>query len=217
MTNGTSQGLFIVVAIIIFGIFILTSYLLFRDNLKPTVANIFTDGLEQAKDSVREKWNNAYQYDSNAQLSFYSLDEENSEIGYRYSFDINSNEIQNINITKKTFDKLYKINGDTLVLNRVLVINGRNPTADAIKHGFKEEGKHNSKLTIQIDNGNTTSYKRSDSNWTRGNFISGSLDTALKYNLTLKIGEVSTIKIKDYNSYGGVTTTTVKLKVNIIE
>ncbi|HCT4863055.1 TPA: leucine-rich repeat protein [Enterococcus faecalis] len=47
MTNGTSQGLFVVVAIVIFGIFTLISYLLFKDNLKPTLANIFTDGLEQ--------------------------------------------------------------------------------------------------------------------------------------------------------------------------
>lgn len=47
MTNGTSQGLFVVVAIVIFGIFTLTSYLLFKDNLKPTLAYIFTDGLEQ--------------------------------------------------------------------------------------------------------------------------------------------------------------------------
>lgn len=48
MTNGTSQGLFVVVAIVIFGIFVLISYLLFKDNLKPTLANIFTDGLNQA-------------------------------------------------------------------------------------------------------------------------------------------------------------------------
>ena len=47
MTNGTSQGLFVVVAIIIFGIFVLISYMLFKDNLKPTLANIFTDGLKQ--------------------------------------------------------------------------------------------------------------------------------------------------------------------------
>lgn len=52
MTNGTSQGLFIVIAIIIFGIFVLISYLLFKDNLKPTLANIFTDGLEQSTDNL---------------------------------------------------------------------------------------------------------------------------------------------------------------------
>ena len=54
MTNGTSQGLFVVVAIVIFVIFTLTSYLLFKDNLKPTLANIFTDGLEQADSYLSE-------------------------------------------------------------------------------------------------------------------------------------------------------------------
>lgn len=52
MTNGTSQGLFVVVAIVIFGIFVLISYLLFKDNLKPTLANIFTDGLEQSEENL---------------------------------------------------------------------------------------------------------------------------------------------------------------------
>lgn len=52
MTNGTSQGLFVVVAILIFGIFVLISYLLFRDNLKPSLSGIFTDGLEQAEESL---------------------------------------------------------------------------------------------------------------------------------------------------------------------
>ncbi|PQG88016.1 hypothetical protein CUS53_01390, partial [Enterococcus faecium] len=55
MTNGTSQGLFIVVAIIIFGIFVTISYVLFRNELKPTLANIFTDGLEQAEDTLKRK------------------------------------------------------------------------------------------------------------------------------------------------------------------
>lgn len=48
MTNGSSQGLFVIVAVVIFGIFVLISYILFKDNLKPALANIFTDGLEQA-------------------------------------------------------------------------------------------------------------------------------------------------------------------------
>lgn len=52
MTNGTSQGLFVVVAIVIFGIFIFISYLLFRDNLKPSLSSIFNDGLEQAENSL---------------------------------------------------------------------------------------------------------------------------------------------------------------------
>lgn len=40
MTNGTSQGLFVVVGIIIFGIFVLISYILFKDTLKPTLSGI---------------------------------------------------------------------------------------------------------------------------------------------------------------------------------
>ena len=53
MTNGTSQGLFVIVAVVIFGIFVLISYVLFRDTLKPSLANIFTDSLEQATDSLK--------------------------------------------------------------------------------------------------------------------------------------------------------------------
>lgn len=43
MTNGSSQGLFVVVAIVIFGIFIFISYLLFKDNMQPSLAKIFCD------------------------------------------------------------------------------------------------------------------------------------------------------------------------------
>lgn len=52
MTNETSQGLFIVVAIIIFGIFVYIVYLLFGDNLKGSLTTIFADGLTQAETSL---------------------------------------------------------------------------------------------------------------------------------------------------------------------
>jgi hypothetical protein len=55
MTEGASQGLFVIVAIVIFGIFVLISYVLFKDTLKPSLANIFTDGLEQAEDAIDSK------------------------------------------------------------------------------------------------------------------------------------------------------------------
>lgn len=45
MTNGSSQGLFVVVAVVIFGIFVAISYLLFRDQLTPSLASIFGDSL----------------------------------------------------------------------------------------------------------------------------------------------------------------------------
>ncbi|MCE3183189.1 hypothetical protein [Enterococcus faecium] len=43
MTNGSSQGLFVIVAVVIFGIFVLISYVLFRDTLKPSLAKIYCD------------------------------------------------------------------------------------------------------------------------------------------------------------------------------
>ena len=49
MTDGASQGLYVIVAVVIFGIFVLISYGLFRDTLKPSLSNIFTDSLEQAE------------------------------------------------------------------------------------------------------------------------------------------------------------------------
>lgn len=60
MTNGASQGLFVVVAIVTFGSFVLISYLLFRDNLKPSLSGIFKDGLEQATDNLTGVTNEKY-------------------------------------------------------------------------------------------------------------------------------------------------------------
>lgn len=47
MSNGSSQGLYIVIAVIIFGIFIATSYLLFGDKLKTSLTTIFEDSTEK--------------------------------------------------------------------------------------------------------------------------------------------------------------------------
>lgn len=52
MTDGSSQGLFVIVAVVIFGIFVLISYILFRDTMKPSLSSIFTDGLEQAESNL---------------------------------------------------------------------------------------------------------------------------------------------------------------------
>ncbi|QQU18048.1 hypothetical protein I6I79_09150 [Enterococcus casseliflavus] len=60
MTNGASQGLFVVVAIVVFGSFVLISYLLFRDNVKPSLSGIFKDGLEQATDNLTGVTNEKY-------------------------------------------------------------------------------------------------------------------------------------------------------------
>lgn len=47
MSGGTSQGLFTVVAVVIFGIFVSISYFLFYDTLTPTLANIFENSFIQ--------------------------------------------------------------------------------------------------------------------------------------------------------------------------
>lgn len=52
MTDGSNQGLFVVVAIVIFGIFILLSYLLFRDTLNPSLSKIYCDALNQVEDNT---------------------------------------------------------------------------------------------------------------------------------------------------------------------
>lgn len=49
MTNGASQGLFVIVAVVIFGLFIFITYMLFRNTLQPSLANIFNDSFEQVE------------------------------------------------------------------------------------------------------------------------------------------------------------------------
>lgn len=55
MTTGTSQGLFVIIAVVIFGIFVAISYLLFQDTLNPKLMNIFDTSLENAEKSLRLK------------------------------------------------------------------------------------------------------------------------------------------------------------------
>ena len=58
MTNGTSQGLFVIVAVVIFGIFVGISYFLFKDNMKPSLANIFEESILFANRSLNNEIDN---------------------------------------------------------------------------------------------------------------------------------------------------------------
>lgn len=49
MTNGTSQGLFIVVGVVIFGIFISIAYVLFGDDIKVGLGSVFDDSIDEVK------------------------------------------------------------------------------------------------------------------------------------------------------------------------
>ena len=52
MTDGASQGLFVIVAVVIFGIFVLIAYILFRDTLKDSLDGIFKDAISGAEASL---------------------------------------------------------------------------------------------------------------------------------------------------------------------
>lgn len=52
MTDGTSQGLFVIVAVVIFGIFVTIAYSLFGDKLKLSLASIFEDSFTQAENAL---------------------------------------------------------------------------------------------------------------------------------------------------------------------
>ncbi|HCR2865860.1 hypothetical protein [Enterococcus faecium] len=52
MTDGASQGLFVIVAVVIFGIFVLIAYLLFRDTLKDSLHGIFQNATSGAEASL---------------------------------------------------------------------------------------------------------------------------------------------------------------------
>ena len=77
MTEGSNQGLFVIVAIVIFGIFVSIVYLLFGDNLKPALSSIFKDSFENV--------NNVLGIDSSGDLSNLPYDDwvkELEDMGY---------------------------------------------------------------------------------------------------------------------------------------
>ena len=55
MTDGASQGLFVIVAVVIFGIFVLIAYILFRETLQPKLAGIFKNATDTAESSLNYK------------------------------------------------------------------------------------------------------------------------------------------------------------------
>lgn len=57
MTEGSNQGLIVIVALIIFGIFVAISYLLFQEQLHAGLSEVFEDGLEEGTSIFPEKDN----------------------------------------------------------------------------------------------------------------------------------------------------------------
>lgn len=65
MTNGTSQALYIMVAVIIFGVFVLIAYALFQDKLQEGLGDIFTDVIMQTKEDLENKTMSSYLIEQN--------------------------------------------------------------------------------------------------------------------------------------------------------
>lgn len=204
MTNGTSQGLFVVVAIVIFGIFILTSYLLFRDNLKPTLTNIFTDGVEQANCSLagsdestptcNPTFNNSFKLTGKVKLGI-------GKAPYTIIWTPDAPSIRTINLTE---DDRYSssIENNTVEIS-CIDISGVIVKQEFLDNGF---GKDVTKKGYVSINGGEDIYL--------GSTAYSSSAWGIEKHLKLKIGQINTIKFTFENVYGGKTT--FDFQVNII-
>lgn len=236
MTNGTSQGLFVVIAIIIFGIFIFISYLLFRDTLKPSLGGIFTDGLEQAncsfngEDPLNETCNPTYNdslSEMNRNFTFNILmesqDKQNVYFGSssKKFIDFDNREVtQIINLQDlANTDRKPVINGDEIsIVSMGIGFEGN----ELFKNEFPDKNfdrykdiKVSNKITnseATFGNGNLIGYYSlgfisfDGTNGVSGNIIEKKI-------LKLKIGQINEIKIVVTNNYGGKSTFNYRVKI----
>lgn len=115
MTNGTSQGLFVIVAVVIFGIFVLISYLLFRDTLKLSLTTIFKDSLEQTENQLSRTDKNKFSLE---QVSYTYLSPTNdfivtNTINEQVGNTFNSNGV----VLKNNLKQDGWLKGDILIVN----------------------------------------------------------------------------------------------------
>lgn len=222
MTDGNSQGLLVIVAVVIFGIFVLISYLLFRDNLKPSLSGIFTDGLEQANCAISNedesnpicnpKFNNSHEFLSNGSVGIGFADKkETGEITNTSNIiniweNSNSNsEILSISISEyqKKYPKQNLIIEDNMVLMRDINLKKLYVKDSFLSNGYQLTEKNN--LEIIVNNELVRVANNYKDNIDSTSFIS---------NYYLEIGEINTIQIVYTNSYGGISK--FKYQVNIL-
>lgn len=161
MTDGSSQGLFIIVAVVIFGIFVAISYLLFRDKLQIGLANIFNDSTEEAQDGLGGKENESN--GSNKFLNSSTLNFEGRTNMYMggYLFGNNGESGEPINLDK--FEK----NGNDYVANY---------TIDASKYYSYNGGKDWDSLLITDDYSFNIELDDSDKNLIDSEYLSNNLN-----------------------------------------
>ncbi|HGF8000387.1 hypothetical protein ACFDDV_02140 [Enterococcus lactis] len=225
MTNGTSQGLFIVVAIIIFGIFVFISYLLFRDTLKPSLSTIYCDAFEQVNEQteiseidtdncIDEKFTNSLDKHSNFE---FILDINTSSSSSRELSRITKetiNDIVEFNITSP--DILSQIDNDGY-LSRVTGSSFDGLAFTLTKFTTKQK---------YLDAGFPTSYSDRQykvsfsSNFTKSRYSWGVADIQGRvfYNpqtanpFKIKVNEVNEFTFTFENKFGGKSTFKFKIK-----
>ncbi|MGF1948000.1 hypothetical protein ACQUFD_12935 [Enterococcus gallinarum] len=204
MTDGSSQGLFVIVAIVIFGIFVFISYLLFRDTMKPTLANVFCDSFEQVGENTNlldgsegkcvGKFNNSHEITSYVWLWFKGVATAKT---VWYPEDTS---MRTINL-KELMNGTPVIEDGYVILNQ-LSDNGVTVTQEAIDNGFGSDETRTT--TIQINDDQHFKYNSINSSASNWGFKGGA---------KLKIGEVNTIKITYENIYGGKSNYTIQVKI----
>lgn len=211
MTDGSSQGLFVIIAIVIFGIFVFISYLLFRDTMKPTLANVFCDSFEQVGDSTNlldgsegkcmGKFNNSHEV-RYFNLGFIDSNASSGSTSFPVIWTNEDHSMRTINL-KKYIDTGSKLN---IVDNSVEVYtiddNSVHVKDEFLEKGFGNDATRKGYFTI---NDEPEIYL--------GKTDAPNVFWGKNKHIKLKIGEVNTIKITYENVYGGKTSYTIQVKI----
>ncbi|MFB5393761.1 hypothetical protein ACE4Y5_03605 [Enterococcus faecalis] len=212
MTNGTSQGLFAIIAIVIFGIFVFISYLLFKNNLNPTLANIFTDGLTQSNCTVsgqdessstcNPKFNNSFKITKYVTIGFVDNNAPFGTTSYPEIWSTTDSSTRTINL------KPYLDSGASLNIENGLVeISTISDYSVYVKEDYLNNGfgsDKSRKLYVSINQAPDKDLGSSDypnTGWGKNKGIK------------LRIGELNTIKFTYENVYGGKTVYTFQVKI----
>lgn len=210
MTNGTSQGLFVLIAVIIFGIFVLISYILFKDTLKPSLIAIFEDGVVQAKCEVGSNnldkdcnptFNDAYKVTGGLSLGLTNKNMPTATIK-TYSIWKQSDQTPRTLNVVSVYSSLDIVDGGILV--GALDDFGTSIKSEFLNMGFGSDLTRD--IYLKINNQPEIYVGKATGN----NSYWGTLTSK---GLRLKIGETNTVKITFVNKYGGKSVFETKVTV----
>ena len=146
MTDGSSQGLFVVVAVVIFGIFIAIAYTLFEDNLRPSLASIFSVSTEQASRSLTKNLLNSKSIFTNVDfLTPFSYS------GGTYTATYISNSSNTNKLVSIWTDGILLVDGTTYTLSGNLFLNGKPVGENQWTYKGNNNYKSNEILSFKVD------------------------------------------------------------------